>query len=172
MKIFNKSLLVIAAFLLSTHLVSADTRIGYVDFARLMEQAPQVKVAQSKMENEFSPREKELVSLQRSLKEMEDQLARDGAVMGESERAKLERGILTSKRELKRAGEEFREDLTLRRNDVLSRLQKNLYETVVDFAEGNKFDLIVGDGVFYASKQINITDQVLKALEKDFKVRK
>lgn len=171
MKHLQQKLFITLALFLSSLSLQAGTEIGYVDFARLMELAPQVKVAQTQMEEEFSPREKELLTLQRSLKDTEDRLARDGAVMSESERSKTERSILTSKRELKRAGEEFREDLTLRRNDVLSRLQKNLYTAVVNYAKNNGFDLIVGDGVFYASKKTNITEQVLKVLEKDFKAK-
>ncbi len=102
----------------------AEVKIGFVDTVKLMEAAPQAKSAQSKIESEFSPREKELVALQRAIKTKEDKLSRDGAVMSESERSKLERDILAKRRDLKRSQDEFRDDLNIRRNEVLAKLQK------------------------------------------------
>ena len=142
----------------------AETKIGFVDTVKLMEAAPQAKSAQSKIEKEFAPREKELVALQRQIKTKEDKLTRDGAVMSESERSKLEREILSKRRDLKRSQEEFRDDLNIRRNEVLAKLQKDMYEAVVALAKEQKFDLIMTQGVVYSSDRIDITDSVLKKL--------
>jgi outer membrane protein len=142
----------------------AETKIGFVDTVKLMESAPQAKSAQSKIEKEFAPREKELVALQRQIKTKEDKLTRDGAVMSESERSKLERDILSKRRDLKRSQEEFRDDLNIRRNEVLAKLQKDMYEAVVALAKEQKFDLIMSQGVVYSSDRIDITASVLKKL--------
>jgi len=142
----------------------AETKIGFVDTVKLMESAPQAKSAQSKIEKEFAPREKELVALQREIKTKEDKLSRDGAVMSESERSKLERAILSKRRDLKRSQEEFRDDLNIRRNEVLAKLQKDMYEAVVALAKEQKFDLIMSQGVVYSSDKVDITDSVLKKL--------
>ena len=142
----------------------AETKIGFVDTVKLMESAPQAKSAQSKIEKEFAPREKELVALQRQIKTKEDKLSRDGAVMSESERSKLEREILSKRRDLKRSQEEFRDDLNIRRNEVLAKLQKDMYEAVVALAKEQKFDLIMSQGVVYSSDKVDITASVLKKL--------
>jgi outer membrane protein len=145
--------------------VLAETRIGFVDTVKLMEAAPQAKSAQSKIESEFAPREKELVALQREIKKLEDDLTRDGAVMSESERSKLERKILSRRRDLKRSQDEFRDDLNIRRNEVLAKLQKDMYQAVVSLAKEQKFDLILSQGVVYSSDKVDITDSVLKKLK-------
>lgn len=142
----------------------AENKIGFVDTVKLMEGAPQAKSAQSKIEEEFAPREKELVALQREIKKMEDDLSRDGSVMSESKRSKVERDILSKRRELKRSQEEFRDDLNIRRNEVLAKLQKDMYEAVVTLAKEQKFDLILSQGVVYASDKVDITESVLKKL--------
>ena len=144
--------------------VLAEIKIGFVDTAKLLESAPQAKSAQSKIELEFSPREKELVALQREIKTKEDNLARDSAVMSESERSKIERDILAKRRDLKRSQDEFRDDLNIRRNEVFAKLQKDLFEAVVDLAKEEKFDLILTQGVVYSSDKVDITDSVLKKL--------
>jgi outer membrane protein len=143
----------------------AEYKIGFVDTAKLMEGAPQAKSAQSKIEAEFAPREKELVALQREIKKMEDDLSRDGTVMSESKRSQVERDILSKRRDLKRSQEEFRDDLNIRRNEVLAKLQKDMYEAVVALAKEQKFDLILSQGVVYTSDRVDITDSVLQKLK-------
>jgi outer membrane protein len=145
--------------------VQAEMKIGFVDTAKLMEAAPQVKAANSKIEAEFGPREKELVALQREIQNLEDRLSRDGTVMSESERSKLERQILGKRRDLKRAQEEFRDDLNIRRNEVLTKLQKDMYDAVVTFAKEQNFDLILSQGVVFSSDRIDITDSIAAKLK-------
>jgi len=158
------NIVLLSAFSVYSGTLLAENKIGFVDTVKLMEAAPQAKSAQSKIEKEFAPREKELVALQRQIKTKEDKLARDGAVMSESERSKLERDILSKRRDLKRSQEEFRDDLNIRRNEVLAKLQKDMYEAVVTLAKEQKFDLIMSQGVVYSSDKIDITDSVLKKL--------
>jgi outer membrane protein len=142
----------------------AEMKVGFVDTAKLMESAPQVKEAQSKIEAEFAPREKELVELQRKIRTQEDRLARDSAVMSESENTKLERDILAMRRDLKRSQEEFRDDLNIRRNEVLAKLQREIFDAIVAFAKVQNYDLIMGQGVVYSSERVDITEAVLKEL--------
>lgn len=144
---------------------AAELKIGFVNAAQILDKAPQAELARSRLEKEFAPRDKSLVDAQKSLRSLEEKLARDSAVMGDSERRNLERDILAQQRELKRAQDEFREDFTIRRNEELGSLQRQVYEAIVSLAKEEQFDLIVNDGaVIYASEQVDITDQVLKRL--------
>lgn len=87
--------------------------------------------------------------------------------MSDSERNKLEREIRSLKRDLKRSRDEFREDLNIRRNEELAKLQKLVVETIRAIAQEGGFDLVVTDGVLYASDRIDITAMVLEKLKKD-----
>jgi len=109
------------------------------------------------------------VALQREIKAKEEKLARDGAVMSEEARSKLERELISKRRELKRGQDEFREDLNIRRNEELSKLQRYLYDAIVALAREESYDLIVSEGVVYASDRIDITDAVLERLKRDYK---
>jgi outer membrane protein len=154
-----------AAALIYSGSVLAETKIGFVDTAKLMEAAPQVKSAQAKIESEFAPREKELVALQQQIRTLEDRISRDSSVMSETESSKLERDVLAKRRDLKRSQEEFRDDLNIRRNEVLAKLQKDIYDVVVAFAKEQNFDLILTQGVVYSSDKVDVTESVLKKLK-------
>lgn len=149
-----------------------EIKIGFVNAARVLEEAPQAEAARSQLEQEFSPRDKKLLASQRDVKNMEDKLVRDGAIMSESERHKLERDIIDRKRDLKREQEDFREDLNIRRNEAFEQLRRRVSEVIVSLSKEQKFDLIVSDGVVYASDRIDITDQVIKRLSQDGKPAK
>jgi outer membrane protein len=71
-------------------------------------------------------------------------------------------------REVARLQTEFREDLNLRQNEELGLLQRSLLKEVQDYAAQEGYDLVVGDGVLFASTAVNITEEVLRAVEANF----
>jgi outer membrane protein len=144
---------------------AADFKVAFVNAAVLLDKAPQAEAARKKLENEFSGREKELVAQQKKVQEMEAKLSRDAATMNDTEQRKLERDLTSRKRELKNSQDEFRDDLNIRRNEELGKLQRSVYEVIVALAKQEKYDMIVGDGVIYASEQVDITDKVLQKLK-------
>jgi outer membrane protein len=167
--LLNPTLVLAAVMALGAGPVMAEMRVGVVNTVKLMEEAPQARDAQSRIESEFAPREKELVALQRGIRDQEEKLNRDGAVMSETERSKLEREILGLRRDLNRAQDEFRDDLNIRRNEALSKLQKVMYDATLALAKEANYDLILGQGVVYASDKVDITPLVLKKLNADFR---
>lgn len=169
MNMKNMIIAVVAYLAIAATPAMAETKVGVVNTVRLMEEAPQAKAAQSKIESEFSSREKELVNLQKETRKLEDRLSKDSAVMSEDENNKLERKILSKRREGKHLQDEFRDDLNIRKNEVLSKLQKQMYNATVGLAKEEKYDVILGQGVVYSSDKVDITDKVLERLKKEFK---
>ena len=142
----------------------AEIKIGFVDVAKLSESAPQIRSAQMKMDAEFGGREKEIIALQREITAMEEALARDGAVMSDSERSKKERAILSKRREGKRVQEEFRDDINIRRNEILRKVNTERGKAIEEYAKQHTFDLIMAQGVMYSSDKVDITAKILKKL--------
>ena len=133
-----------------------ELKIGVVNVPVLMDQAPQARVAMAALEEEFQPRSREILAKQSEFKELSDKVQRDVAVMGETERRNAEKDLRDLNREVTRLQTEYQEDLNLRRNEELGNLQRSLLKEVQDYAEAAGFDLVVGDGVLYASNQVNI----------------
>jgi outer membrane protein len=145
---------------------AADTRIGIVNTAKLLKEAPQAEAARKKLESEFAPRDAKIVDLQKLIKTLEDKLSKDAAVMSDAARKKQEREIVSKKRDVKRSREEFTEDFNFRRNEEIGKLQKLVSETILSLAKENKYDIILNESVIYASEQVDITADVLKRLRK------
>jgi len=147
----------------------AQTKIAVVNWQQLLEEAPQAKSAMAALQDEFQPRQKEIVQQQKDLKAKEDKLQRDGAVMAENERRNAEKDLREGQRELARKQNEWVEDLNLRRNEEIGKVQRSLQQEVQAFAKTSGFDLIIGDGVLYRNESLDITAQVLSALQARYK---
>jgi len=143
----------------------ADLKIGVVQYSRLMQESPQAKAAQDALRGEFAGKQKELQTQQAALKAKEEQLQKDGATMTLEQRNKMEKDLRDGNRELQQKYQEYQDDFNARQNEELSKLQKALVEEVQTFAQGEKFDLVLADGVIFTTPSLDITPQVLAALQ-------
>ncbi|MDR2215215.1 MAG: OmpH family outer membrane protein [Nevskiaceae bacterium] len=161
-------------FLLSTVLVAAgfvsaaqgaELKIGVVNVALLAQQAPQAKTMQDAITSEFAPKERDLQTQAAALKTRQEKLQKDAATMTESQRSAAEKELRDGARDLERKQAEVQDDFNARRNEELTRLQRVLFEEVQTYAKAQGFDLVLADGVLYATATIDITPAVLTALQ-------
>jgi outer membrane protein len=143
----------------------ADLKIGVVNYSKLMQESPQAKAAQDALRGEFAGKQKELQTQQQSLKSKEDSLQRDSATMTADQRTAAERDVRDGNRELQLKVQQYQDDFNARQNEELSKLQKTLVEEVQNFAQAQKFDLVLADGVIFAAPVLDVTPQVLSALQ-------
>ena len=142
----------------------ADLKIGFVNYARLMQESPQAKVVQDGLRGEFASKQKQITDEQQSLKNREAQLQRDSATMTADQRAAAEQTLRDGQRQLSEKVTEYQDDFNARQNQELSKLQKALVEQVQIYAQAQRFDLVLADGVIFANPTIDITQPVLAAL--------
>lgn len=147
---------------------AAEVKIGVVNAPKVLEQAPQAEDARAKLEQEFSPRDKAIVASQKEVKKLEEQLSRDGAIMSEAERRKLERDIVSRKRDLKREQDEFSDDLNIRRNEAFEKLRNRVFQVILKIAKEQNYDLILSDGVVFASDRVDLTEEVVNQLKSEY----
>ena len=167
MSTFNRSIallsLCLGAFLLSGQ-ASAEIKIGVVNFQKLLEEAPQTKTAMQALENEFAPRRRELLTLQNDLKARDEKLQKEGAVMSEADRAKAEKTLRDQQREFSRKAGEFQDDASTRRNEEIGKVQRYLVTEIQAYGNAQGFDLVLGEGVFFAKGPLDVTANVLAVL--------
>ena len=167
MSTFNRSIpflgLCLCA-LMAAQPASAEVKMGVVNFQKLLEEAPQTKTAMAALENEFAPRRRELLTLQNDLKARDDKLQKEGAVMAEADRAKAEKTLRDQQREFSRKAGEFQDDASTRRNEEIGKVQRYLVTEIQGYASAQGYDLVLGDGVFFAKGPLDITANVLAVL--------
>jgi len=161
-------LFILVTLLFSVSFAYAEQKIAFVNQAKLLQKAPQAESARSKLQKEFSKRDKSLVSLQKQIIKSEEKLKKDAAILSAAELNKLKRKITLLRRDLERDKLAFKEDVSIRQNEELVKLQKSVLKSIQAIAQKEKYDLIISEGVIYASKQIDITDKILAQLKKQY----
>ncbi len=166
--LFNLLISIFCVLVITSQSYAEETyKLGAVNAIRVLEQSPQANVARKMIEKEFSPQDKKLVAEQKTLKELEDKFNKDSAIMSEQERLKLERDIISRKRDLKRDQDEFREDLNFRRNEEFAKIQKKIVQAIQQVAKDNNYDVVLSEGVIYASPKVDISGLVIEYLKKE-----
>ena len=143
---------------------SAETKIAVVNFQQLLQEAPQTKAAMQTLQNEFSTRRRKLLVMQGDLKSKDAQLQKNGPMMADAERLKAEDALRDEQRDFQAKASAFQDDVTTQRNEQLGRVQRFLLEQIQAYARTKGYDLVLGDGVFYAKQSFDITPAVLALL--------
>ena len=142
----------------------AEIKIGVVDYARLFDESPQAKVVRDALQAEFGPRLQQIVTQENALKARGDKLQKDVATMTPDQRSKAEKDMRDAARELDRKKQELQDDSNAKRQEEMNKLQRSLIGEVREYAKAQNFDIVIAEGIIYATPTVDITAQVLQAL--------
>ena len=162
---FSCALVAVLAFAAAATAEAQALKIGFVNFGRLLEESPQAKAAQATLEAEFLPRQRDVAAQRKTLQEKVDKLQKEAAVMSEADRLRAEREARDLELNVNRRFNELQEDLNLRRNEEVGRLQRALLQEVQAYARANGYQLVVSEGVLYAAEGVDITPQLVAAIK-------
>jgi outer membrane protein len=85
--------------------------------------------------------------------------------MSEADRLRNEREVRDLELNVNRRFNELQEDLNLRRNEEVGKMQRALLQEVQAYARANGYQLVVSDGVLFAAEGIDITPQIVAAIK-------
>ena len=145
--------------------VLAEIKIGYVVVEKVLKEAPQTTVSNKKLEKEFKSRTDGLQKKVKAIQKQEKDYKKNSVTMSESERQKAQKKMQNAKIDIQRIERELREDIDIRRREEIGKLQQQINKSIEDLAKKEKYDLILYQGVAYASKGVDITNDLIKALD-------
>jgi outer membrane protein len=157
-------ILLLLSFSLPVAAQDGAYKIGFVNTARVLKEAPQARKVEERLKAEFGPRETQIKGKRDEILALEDVLKSDNPP-NSSTRRKLEREIRLKVSQLKFLEQEFREDQNLRRNEEIRELQQVISNVLKMQGDSGEFDLILTEGVSYVSEQIDITTQTIEMLK-------
>ena len=141
----------------------ADLRIGFVNFRRIMAAAPQRDEVNERLEREFGVERDALLQAQSELRDMERRLEtiRHGDAYNE-----LERQVINKRRDVSRRDSDYRDNINVRRNEEMAKLQKMIGDEILSHAKEAGYDIILNDiGVFYVSERADLSPLIIKRLQ-------
>ena len=164
-------LAVIALTLCVQPVWAAGYKIGIVDLQKAASTSPQAEAARKAIDGKFRKRDRQLISAQKAIRKMEENLVKNRDVISEEQLARKNRDLRRERREFQRKLGEFNEDRNVANNEDLRKLQNQVIQVTQRLAKKDKFDLILIRGVvvFADEGRMDITSRVVELLKRDFK---
>jgi outer membrane protein len=151
------------ALAFSSFAIAQEFKIGFVNTDRVFREANSALAAQTKLQQEFSKREKDLAGQGDALKAASDKLERDVPTLTQAQLVARQKQVAELDRDFQRKRREFQEDLNARKNEELQAVLERANRVVKQVAEAEKYDLVLQEAVYINPKH-DITDKVVKAL--------
>jgi len=160
----KKLLSILILILCTLSAFGEELKIGIVDVNKILKDAPQTLSANKKLEKEFSTRTEKLKAKVSSLQSDEKKYQKESLTMSDDQREKAEKGLQQRRIDIQRNERELREDMDLRRREEIGDLQEKINITIDKIAADEKYDLILYTGIAFASKKVDMTEQIIQAL--------
>lgn len=166
------TLLSVFFLVLSASVQAQAVKLGVVNVGLLLEKAPQAQAAGKSLEKEFGPQQAELKNMAAKLEQMQKAYQKNQLILSESQKAASEREITMMTRDIQRKRNDIQELVNIRRNEELASLQNEVNKAIREIGKQNAYDLILYEGIAYTNNGLDITEEVLKYLEKEYRSKR
>ncbi len=146
-------------------LAHAEMKVGVIDLQQLLREAPQARALRESLEADLEQRKRTLAREEAIFTQKQEGFDREAPSLTAERREQMEREMLAAQRELIRKRRQFEEELQARRMEGLREIDRNVTRVIRDLAEREGYDLILSEGVLYASQRMDITTQVIRELQ-------
>ncbi len=140
-------------------------RIGFVYTERLMSESKLAKLADEKIQAEFSKRQGQVDDMIKRYKSNREKFDGDAPKLSDVERTRRTRELLDMEKDVQRMQREFNEDLIQRKNEERSAIAQRAYKLIEQVAEQEHLDVVLQESI-WTNPRIDITDKILKLLDK------
>jgi len=144
---------------------SANEKIGFLDLSKVFDEYGKTKEYDKILEGKHGDYEKERNAKIEKLRAAQEKLA----ILKDEEKAKQEQEIEKQKTELLDYDRQKKTDLTKQRDEKIREILLEIEKVVKDYAEREKFSLILNDRVLiYGKPAWDVTNDILKTLNENF----
>jgi outer membrane protein len=158
--------------LLAPAAYSSELKVGYVVIDKILSEAPQVKAINEKMKERFGGKKKELDDMEKDMKSMQENYKRNELVMTDDKLNDLKSKMAAKYQKYKQSEASLQQEVNTMRSQELATLRDTIRSILSKIAKKGGYDLILSEGVVYGSKELDLSDEVLTELKKEYKNKK
>ncbi|MEJ6473471.1 OmpH family outer membrane protein [Pseudoalteromonas piscicida] len=169
MKKFIKSstLAMTAALMMGASGSALAHKVGIVDMQEVYKQIPQMAKIEQTLQAEFAERRQELEKIQGDIRFEAEKFKRESTTMSEEQKEALREKIQGMQKTLAEKGRPLEQEIKVRQNQELAKVQKLIVDAIESVAKKGKFDEVkVKDTTIYFNpdKVADLSDEVVKAV--------
>ena len=165
-----KKSIIIPAVLIMTALFTcsvfaADTKIGVVNFEKILKDSKAGKAMQTELTAKLDQLKSKLKVAEKKVKSMSAALEREALVLSAEKKLERQRALRDKADDLKKMNSDFTQEMKILQNKRMNQIQKDVFDITNKMGKIKGYTLILEKkiaGVIYAVNAVDITDAVIK----------
>ncbi len=141
----------------------AETRIGIIDFQKVLKESKGGKAAKAEIENKGKGMEKKLKNEGEQLEKLKKKLEAEAMVMSKEVREEKARDFRIKFDDFKALQKKYAGEIRDFETEIIKKVQKDIFSIVEDIGKSGNFQIILEKGaVLYYPDALDITDELIK----------
>jgi outer membrane protein len=154
---------------------AAEQKIAVVTMQKVMKESVAGKGATAELEKKFKVLQAGLKKQQDAVKAFKDEMDKKASLLSDEAKSEKDREYKKLLRELKEKSDDAQFEMRQEESKVMEPILKELEKVINNLAKEKDYSLILEynmPGIYYASSTIDITNEVVKAYDKEHSVKK
>src|SRR5512133_1715810 len=152
------------ALALAPALARAETKIGYVDLQRALNEVDEGKAAKASLKRDFDEKQKQLDGKKTEFDKLQADLEKQSVVMSDTAKKDKAAELDRRARELQGLFMQLQKDLSERERDATKGIFDRMANVVREIAEAEGFSVVLekNAGVIYAPTSLDLTNELIR----------
>ena len=147
---------------------ATNLKIAVVNIQQVLSQSTKVAEANTKLQDEFKPRQEKLTAQQKTLQDEVDKYTKDSPTMSQKDRDNMDKKVADDKAAFLKDAGAFQKEVNAAQNKAMQTVLNQLSGVISDLAKKNSYSLVLdAQAVVYTSNATDITKEVAKDFNKE-----
>ena len=149
-------------------LTATAGQVAYVDYATLMQKAPQVQASEASLKKDFAPRLQALKKKAAKLRRLALKLRDMGPGTNSLKRAAALENYRETQKALQQEKQSYQTSLRLRRSQLRDNFSQLVSNDIKAYAKSHGISVVLKSGGIFEAPGVDLTSRILKQLEQDY----
>lgn len=166
----KKMLLALTVFAATGFARAAESKVGYVDVQKAIQSTAAGKKAKEVLDGEYGKRKKDLDKKKADIEKMNQDLEKKKTVLSEEVMGKKQVELQEEMMKFQKTVAENQMEIQKKEKELVEPILEKMKKTIEKVAQEKGYSLVIekgGQNVLYAQKDADLTDDVIKAFEKE-----
>lgn len=165
----KKMLIVLSLLMTASFAQAVEMKVGYVDMQKAIQSTSAGKKAKTELEGDFNKKKKELEKKEADLKKMGEDLEKKKSVLSEEALGKKQAEFQEEMLKYRDVVGKSQIEIQKKERELTAPILDKMKKTIAKLAKDKGYTMVIENSqmVLYATPEADLTDEVIKAFEKE-----
>ncbi|MDD4273603.1 MAG: OmpH family outer membrane protein [Desulfobacter postgatei] len=159
------AVLIIATMFTCSAFAGDTTKIGVVNFEKIIQESSSGKVMQKDLKAKLEQLQGKLQAEEKKVQDMSAALEREALVLSSEKKLERQRELRDKADDLKKMNADYTQEMNIMRNKRVNQIEKDVFDITNKIGKAQGYIVIIERkmaGVIYAADKVDITDEIIK----------